>query len=284
MSNALQVITPGSIAIATSDATAAKFPVLFRESGFTFFDLEKVTIPSGGGKFFQTEGLDGAKSEGTIECVITLLQANQRAYYSTKFGSGEKGPPNCSSTDGLIGMGERGVAGDALGKTYDCATCPRNQWNSKVHADGSQSKGKACREIMRLVVFRKDALMPTVIVAPPTSLKAVRTYMRQLITAGMSPWGVLTKIGLKVEKINGYDTAMLQCSVVARLDAAEAARMERLHDQLGPILAPFLRDALATAASDTSDEQPEADAEYEVHAEDDVARDADADLSGDEDR
>jgi len=243
--NALAIIEPGSLAIAATDDNADNFPTLFEEAGLSFFDLERVSVPTGGGKFFTVEDLDGERAESEIEGVIALIQANQRSYHATAYGEGESGPPDCSSTDGVEGYGNRYLSGVEDGaEAHECASCPHNAWASRVRPDGTQGKGKACREFMRLVVFTKDALVPTLVVAPPTSLKGVRRFMLRLAKYGIRPHEILVKIGIQVEEIGGYPTAMLKLSAGGRLSDEEAARMLRLHDKLGPLFEPFLRPAL----------------------------------------
>lgn len=266
-STALAVVQHGAIAVLESDETAGTFPELFRDSGLTLFDLERVTVPGSGGAFFTVQGPTGERPTADIEGVIAVEQARQRAYYHVAFGDGDPGPPDCASTDGVNGIGVRHLPGDAPEPSaHDCMTCSHNAFGTIVRADGAQGRGKACREFMRLVIFGRDDLVPMVLNVPPTSLKPMKDYLLRLVrhSRELGARGVLrahlvvTRLALKTETKSGFKTSILDPRPVELLDGENAARMARLHDELGALLRPALESATRSGAM-----QPPRDVEIE---------------------
>jgi hypothetical protein len=72
---------------------------------------------------------------------------------------GESSMPNCYSIDGL-----RPCGGDKMQDDF-CAVCKQNQFES-----GRDGRGKACRNTIRTLLIRDGAVMPEVLVCPPTSV------------------------------------------------------------------------------------------------------------------
>lgn len=95
-------------------------------------------------------------------------------------------PPDCSSEDGIHG---RGVPGG------DCADCPLSLFGSS-----GDTRAAACKEIRFVYMAKGGELMPTVVQIPPSSLKAYRTYYREVFTTGKPFDAVLTRVSLKPAK------------------------------------------------------------------------------------
>ena len=53
---------------------------------------------------------------------------------------------------------------------WGCAECPLNQWGS------GNGRGKACKDLRRLIVLVEGWSMPAIMTLPPTSVKAFDTY------------------------------------------------------------------------------------------------------------
>ena len=64
-----------------------------------------------------------------------------------------------------------------------CATCRFNRYGSDVDTETAQPRrGKACRE-KRLILFLRDGeSLPVVVLAPPSSLRAVDSFVTLLAT------------------------------------------------------------------------------------------------------
>ena len=156
------------------------------------FDLDKVTVPAGGGIAWEVPGLMGPESTPEIEGVIVGWKP-VRSLYLTSFQDAPGTPPNCSSDDGLVGFGdplEKGIE-----ERRDCATCPMNQWGSAI--DGN---GKRCAERRLLFVLRKNDQIPIMVVVPPTSLKNAKSYFLRLTQNNVPYYGVITGLTLSKAK------------------------------------------------------------------------------------
>ena len=145
-------------------------------------DLDRITVPLGGGLNWTVPTLEGEDSEKTLDGIIVHWTA-PRAYWATGMEVGGNTPPDCSSHDGEIGYGQPGG---------DCFTCPLNQWGS---AEGGS--GKACKEKRMLFLLRASDLLPIVIQAPSTSIQPIKKYLLRLASQGLPYWSVLTSLSLE---------------------------------------------------------------------------------------
>lgn len=239
-STALAVIQAGAIAVAESDEVASSVPTLIQESVEDFFRLPKVSVPTSGGKFFTVKDIDGDRPSESIEGVIALVHRKQRAFYSSPYGEGDKGPPDCMSTDGVTGYGRRGLQGETWPAQHDCASCPWNEFGSKEAAGVGKGRGRACREVIRLFMFDDDSFVPLMISVSPSSLGAARDYTIALARKGLRIHRVKTRIGLKTEKVSGYDTSMMTFQATGKLSPDEARRFDVIHDGLERALSPHM--------------------------------------------
>jgi len=135
--------------------------------------------------------------------VLDWHRAN--AYWATlpeERGGVEAVPPDCWSLDGLKPapdverpQAESCVARrGASGKTY--AGCPLNEWGSA----GDGSRGKACKNMVRLYLIVPGNALPVRLVLPPTSIRNWGNYLTSLANAQVPVRAVVTEFGL--EKIN----------------------------------------------------------------------------------
>lgn len=150
------------------------------------FDLRVLKVPSGGGinwEIQDSEAEGGLRSERFVEGVIVNI-VDVRNYWKT--GMDEEGasntPPDCFSYDLVNGFGEPG------GK---CANCEFAKFGSGKN--GSQ----ACKHNRLVFIMMEDSILPTIIKAPPTSIKPIKKYMMDLIQKGVKRYGVVTKFSLK---------------------------------------------------------------------------------------
>jgi hypothetical protein len=159
--------------------------------GVSVFDLDRVTMPSGGGLSFTVPDIDkGEKAVNEIKGIIVAYQ-DVRAYWQQGLDeSGGGTPPDCSSDDCRLGVGEPGG---------QCKQCPMAQFGT-----ASNGKGQACTQRRRLFILRENDIMPIMVSLPPTSLKPIKQYFWRLATHRYtSYYKVITKLGLA--KIPGAD-------------------------------------------------------------------------------
>lgn len=196
--------------------------VNFNQLQLSPFDFPRITIPTGGGTQWLLSTLEGEVSEAEIQGVIVVAQ-DARTYFKLPFGAGEKSPPDCSSRDGIHGIGDPGG---------ECIHCPLNVYGSKVN-----SGGKACREGKQIFMMRGEALLPELLSLPPTSLKACRQYMLRLGGSGIPYYGAVTAVTLeRTKNAGGIQYSEARFRYVRRLNEEETARAMQFHEMCAALM------------------------------------------------
>lgn len=165
---------------------------------------------------------DDDEPASSLEVVILASNPNKsKVYYAHGYEEGSSDKPDCYSNDGV------GPALDAEEpQAKKCATCPHNQWGSRITENGG--KGKACSDSMRLAIAPAGQLNdPMLIRVPAASLKTLGSYGAQLAKRGMAPEHVVTKIGFD------YNVAhpALTFKAVRFIEEDELAAMEQSLDE-----------------------------------------------------
>lgn len=187
-----------------------------------FSDLSRLKIPGAGGQFFELQSAVGVVSAPTVN-VVLLYVGTRRIYWSKVYEGGAE-RPDCSSFDGREGHGTPGG---------DCAECPMNQWGS----DPRGGDGKACKETRLMFFLREGETLPSVLVAPPSSLKNLRKYLMRLSSEMIHLSGVVTKIGLhKVAGSGKPDYSELTFEAVSKLTDEQFDRVRAYATIIDPIL------------------------------------------------
>lgn len=152
-------------------------------------DFDRVKIPTGGSVAFEVPGDDSDNPDMAKEIIGIIVDHHPiNAYWEQKF-EGQNNAPDCSSIDGKCGVGTPGGP---------CSRCPMGQWGSAVNSDGTQGKGKACKNMHRIYILRSGEMLPLLLTLPPTSLKPFSNYMaKRIICKGHRPYEVITKVTLK---------------------------------------------------------------------------------------
>jgi len=192
--------------------------------------------------------------EPTSSIKLILLDASpkvSKVYYARAYESGSDEAPDCHSADGLVPDAD---APSPQSKT--CATCQWNVWGSRNSETGSRAK--ACADVRRLAVLRPSALEePMLLRIPPTGLRALADYARDLNKLGLPFWSVITHVGFDPEA----EYPQLQFKFGGWLDSNTLAAVQHLrtgddvvkailgHDRKAlPAPAPAPAPALAPAA------------------------------------
>jgi hypothetical protein len=112
----------------------------------------------------------------------TMLDFNRcNAYWSVPFTeSGGGTPPDCASLDAINLDPMSEAPQSATGK---CKQCPMNQFGSEK-AKGEESRGKACKNMMRVHLLISGQLIPFRMTLPPTSLKVMDEYIPMIESRG----------------------------------------------------------------------------------------------------
>jgi hypothetical protein len=162
---------------------------------------------------------DDEEAAGSLEVVILATNPNKsKVYYDGGYVEGSSDKPVCYSNDGIA------PAKDAEDpQSSKCATCPHNQWGSRISDNGS--KVKACSDSMRLAIAPAGQINdPMLIRVPAASLKTLGAYGSQLAKRGVGPEDVITKIGFD------YNVAhpALTFKAVRFVEEVEAAEIEQV--------------------------------------------------------
>lgn len=125
--------------------------------------------------------------------VLRAAPGLSKMYYSKAYVQGSKERPDCYSADG------KAPAVDAKApQSRACATCPHNQWGSKINEKGVKSK--ACTDVKKLAIAPagspEDAMLLRI---PPSSLKNWDKYVSDLKRRGRNPTNVATKLSFDYE-------------------------------------------------------------------------------------
>lgn len=206
------------------------------------FDMQpaKVKIAPGGiGQFML-----GDEAVKTFTAVVAISQ-KVRGYWPES-GTGQ--PPICSSPNGSIGFFDPNIPDDRfraattarhphlailqmtnnqpLQDSYDCFSCPMNQWGSEHQRRNGAGKGKGCKEMRRLLLLINDWALPALMALPPTSIRAWDEYCSALQAKRGTYWAVKTKFSLDSAKAQGGETYnIVQVSVDSPIKDVESLKL-----------------------------------------------------------
>lgn len=209
------------------------------------FDLDRVSMPSGGGLAWMVTNIDGEPEPlSEIEGVI-LLHGDRRAYWSIGFNeSGGGSPPDCSSMDAKTGVGRIPVHADLTIKSPNfelgevesrsCKTCPMSQWGS-YDPDKESDNRQACNQRKILYIIRKDDILPLVISLAPTSIRGFNQFMLRLTSRMIPSYGAIIGLKLRQESSSGGITySVVHPRLISVLSDGDRARMKAAADAMRP--------------------------------------------------
>ena len=165
---------------------------------------------------------------------IILDQYLTKAYWKQAYGAGGKGAPDCASTDGLNPYVENPVNSPDQG---GCISCPLNRFGSGRDQQGNKTRGKACRDVKRVVIWVDGHELPVRISISAANIKEFDGYMNDLRDQGQLIGSVRTKFKA-VEASNRANVAYtgVQLTTVSKLSWPE---MKMLNEQ---VIKPFKQD------------------------------------------
>lgn len=175
--------------------------------------FDRVKIPSGGGLVFEVPGDDPDNPDMVQELVGVIIDHHPvHTYWKERTYTGESTPPDCSSNDGITGVGDPGG---------ECKTCPMFKWGS-----GPNGVGRACKTQRHIYFLREGDGMPILLTLPPTSIKNFNDYLaKRILTRGRKTYGIITKVILKrTQSRSGITYSEAHFSVVRDLSAEERAQ------------------------------------------------------------
>lgn len=158
--------------------------------GFTL-SFNKVKIPAGGTTAFEVPGDDPENPDIEKELkVIIVDQYASNAFYKNAY-DGTENAPDCFSNDGHQGINKDG-------EIINCDNCPNNRYGSAI--DGI---GKACKNMRKVYILRSGDTFPMLLTLPATSLAPFGKYLQRIVSKGLRPCDVITKISLKKAESKG---------------------------------------------------------------------------------
>lgn len=184
---------------------------------------------------------------------VVLLKANKgtsKVFYIKGYDkdSSEGQKPDCYSNDGVE------PAADAQNKqAKKCATCPHNQWGSRVSEKGA-TKGKACADAVRMAVAPAGQINDAMLLrVPPASIKALGEYGQMLAKRGVGYNMVVTKVGFDLQA----ESPKLTFSAVGLLDDDGFAEVQEIaaSDVVSNILGSSVVAAIAAEAPAAAEEE-----------------------------
>lgn len=127
---------------------------------------------------------------------VVLIKVNKdqsKTYYASGFSAeaSDRQKPDCASSNGIAPD-----AGVASPQAPLCATCPKNEWGSKISEAGK--KIKACQDNVRVAVAPIDDIEhPLMLSVPPASIKPLSEYGLALKKRNVGYQMVLTRLGFE---------------------------------------------------------------------------------------
>lgn len=216
-SSELSEFKAGMVLMTDVDRVVKEMVVDDGDSAFEMQPLRVKIAPGGIGQF-----LIGDETVKTFTAVVPISQ-KVRGYWPEP--GGDKSPI-CASADGRSGVFEsemdaerfKAATSTALPhpgvvalmenrpalSSYECASCPLNLWGSEHQRRGG--RGKACKEMRRLLVIIDDRALPAVMSLPPTSIRGWDTYCSLLQSKNTAYFAVKTKFELDTAKSASGET------------------------------------------------------------------------------
>jgi len=134
---------------------------------------------------------------------VVILAATPRGkhcakvFYEGAWSADSADAPDCSSADGI-----RPDAGVPNRQAESCAMCPQNAWGSGHDQNGQPTKGKACSDRKELLIVQSHKIGDDIFAlsVPPTSLKPLSVFGRELAKHNIPMDGVKVNIGFDIEQ------------------------------------------------------------------------------------
>jgi hypothetical protein len=202
-------------------------------------EFPKIKLLGGGALNFRLEGAGDDETPKTIEGIMVAYRA-ARIYWKRPYGGkgGSKKPPDCTSTDGFVGIGDPGG---------ECAQCPFAKFGSAVNAlDGRPTNGQACKDVRQALVLLPGHILPYLLNVPPTSVKNFNQYTLTMLSTGTRYWAAVTRFSLeRASNEDGVDYAKILFRLEHRLSIEEQRALQPYQERMKEILTPSIVDASA---------------------------------------
>jgi len=193
----------------------------FKGQSLSLALFDVIKSPSGGGTAFAVPGLSGDEMVKELTGII-LSYTMPRAYWDTPdpvVGT----PPVCYSQDSVV---------SSDGKP--CHGCMYNEFGTADNGDGA---GKACKEMVEIVLLRPDNIMPVIVRVPVSSKQTFQKYLMRLVGRMVPLSGVVTKITLeKAVNGTGQPYSLYNFEAVNQLSSEESATAKAFGQKFSEML------------------------------------------------
>lgn len=105
-----------------------------------------------------------------------------------------------------------------------CADCPLNEWES-VRLLGQSGRGKACRELRRLLYWQLGMIVPTILTIPTSSIRNWDAYCSGLQFGNRNHYQVVTEIAVEQKETPGNRWAIVKFTMDSEVDQDMAAEL-----------------------------------------------------------
>lgn len=189
-------------------------------TGFPVMSIKgkNFTVVRDGERTVLTKEVDG-ETIAVPSIEVVLVKANKgtsKVFYAKGYDEkAEAQKPDCFSNEGT-----KPDPSVAEPQAKSCATCPHNQWGSKIGDNGN--KGKACQDSVRMAIATPDLINdPYLLRVPPASIKALGEYGKMLAKRNVGYNMVVTRIGFDMEsptpKLTFKPTGLLSDNAYAQV-------------------------------------------------------------------
>ena len=164
-----------------------------------------------------------------------ILDTNRiNAWWEKSFDdTGGGTPPDCFSMNAIEADQNSNMVQKEL-----CRDCPNNKFGSALKRDGSEGRGKACKNMKRVHIMIDGEMLPHRMTLPPSSLKAIDDYISRLTSKGLPYQLVHTTFKLK-EKPNQDGVKFSEIKPergILITDPKQAANLKKLLHDLKPVM------------------------------------------------
>jgi hypothetical protein len=238
--------------VATTDAMVeTQFPMVYRDNSAIIESMkinlenESITkrdmftvIPNPKGEAEWAVKLPtGKQIFETLDAVILHI-GNERAYYEQEWGTGDNTPPDCSSDNGVIGIGSPG------GKCVDC----------EFAQFGPNNEAPQCsqKKPLYLLVPEINPINPVVLYATGPSFPNIKKFNINLMQFGINIYDVKVKLSLEVKKTkNNMDASIINIETIGNIKTDDPIGYEKLTEYRSSLLGfinPVYREVQAAAS------------------------------------
>jgi hypothetical protein len=212
------------------------------------FEMQPARVkiaPGGIGQFML-----GDEAAKTFTAIVPISQI-VRGYWAA---SGTGSAPICSSPNGVQGFfspepsdADFAAAqipnpphpairlisqGVPLPDSFACASGPMNAWGSEYQKKGRGGRGRACKEMRRLMLFIDGWALPAIFALPPTSIRTWDNYCSSARARRSAYFGVRTKFELDTAKAaSGESYNTVKVSMAGELTEMEMQNVVGLRQQ-----------------------------------------------------